>query len=410
MQVERPLLKRRLLKSGLVILGILLVCLGSFAVLVIKLALTSYPVTFDTEAAKGISYDLWRQLIPGPGMPAGKEYFSSNNNLDLVQYKGDFYIASRTAPTHFASDKTRIVVLRSSDRQTWECDTEFHVGRDIREPRFLVYRDTLFLYFFYAGTNAFKFEPQGIHVTSLGNDGKWSEPKPVFKPGYVDWRIRTFDNKAYMSVYNGAGLYTTADRPGDLRLLVSENGYDWTPISDKPQVDAVSAEEGEIIFDKDGNLYATVRQETGGALVCRADKSDLSKWQCVHTTEKYDSALLFSHGDEFYVVARRNIAGPFVSGGEWLPKKWQRAWWMMRYSMTRKRTSLYRLDTEKLMLRPLLDFPSKGDTAFAGIVPLDENTYWLANYSCPLDGHDWPWMIGQITGTCIYDTILHIER
>lgn len=62
-----------------------------------------------------------------------------------------------------------------------------------------------------------------------------------------------------------------------------------------------------------------------------------------------------------------------------------------------------------MALLPVLDFPSKGDTAFAGIVALDENSYWLANYSCPLDGPDWPWIIGQIAGTIIYDTQLHFE-
>jgi hypothetical protein len=401
---------RRILYAGVFIFCALILFLVAFVILALVLAFSSQPVEFDEGIAEKISCEPWRQLIPGPDMPSGLEFMDSNNNLDLAQFKGEFYIASRTAPTHFASDKTRIVVLRSADRKTWEYDTEFQVGSDIREPRFLVYKDTLFLYFFYAGTNMIKFEPQGIHVTSRGNDGKWLKPKPVFKPGYVVWRTRILGDKAYMSVYNGTGLYTTADRPGDLRLLVSDNGYDWEPISEKPQVDTISADEGEIIFDKEGNLYATVRLETGGGLVCRADKSDLSKWECVHTTEKYDSALLFSHGDDFYVIARRSVAGPYAAGGNWLPKRLQRAWWLMRYSMTRKRTSLYKLDTEDLVLRPVMDFPSKGDTAFAGIVPLDDNTYWLANYSCPLDGHDWPWVLGQITGTCIYDTILHIER
>jgi hypothetical protein len=300
-------------------------------------------------------------------------------------------------------------VLRSVDRKKWEHDSEFHVGRDIREPRFLVFKNTLFLYFFQAGTHLFRFEPQSIYVTSRGDGGLWTEPQPVFNPGYVVWRARTFGNKAYMSVYNGVGLYTTADRTGDLRLLVSEDGYDWKPISKEPQVNTVSADEGEFIFDGNGNLYATVRLETGGGLVCRAAKEDLSKWECVHTAEKYDSALLFNHSNEFYVIARRNVAGLYASGADWLPKRWQRAWWLFRYSMTRKRTCLYRLDTVALKLSPLMDFPSKGDTAFAGIVPLDKDTYWVANYSCPLDGPDWPWAVGQISGTGIYDTIIHFQ-
>jgi len=393
---------------ALFILLVILVC--GISGLVITLVSIANPVNFDNKAAQNIHYHPWRKLIPGPGLPEDLAVMAANNNLDVVHYRDYFYIAFRTAPTHFASEKTRLVILRSADRLSWEKAGEFQLGCDLREPRFLVFQDTLFLYYYQGGTHPLKFEPQQIYVTTYIEEEGWTEPAPVYKPGYVVWRLRNFGDTAYMSVYYGAGLYTTGDRPGDLRLLVSRNGCTWQPISENPQVDRVSAEEGEFCFDAEGNLYATVRLETGGALVCHASKYDLSRWTCTHTDEKYDSALMFRHGVEFYVIARRNVAGPFASGADWLPKAWQRGWWMLRYSLTRKRTTLYRLDTTKMALLPVLDFPSKGDTAFAGIVELDENSYWLANYSCSLDGPDWPWIIGQIAGTTIYDTQLHFEE
>ncbi len=81
---------------------------------------------------------------------------------------------------------------------------------------------------------------------------------------------------------------------------------------------------------------------------------------------------------------------------------------MFRYSVTRKRTALYHLDKDALRLAPVMDFPSKGDTAFAGIAPLGGGAYWVANYSCAIDGPDWPWVAGQLVGTRIYDTVLRI--
>jgi len=396
---------KRLVRRVVLLVLLSVLCVAG---LVAALWFRSYPVTFDTEGARGISFEPWRELIPGPGLPGDLGLMSSNNNLDVVRYGETFFIASRTAPTHFASEKTRVLVQRSADRKTWERDGQFQFGCDIREPRFLVYHDTLFLYFFKAGKSLFKFEPQGIFVTSRGKDGRWAEPKPVFKPGFVVWRAHVFGDTAYMSVYNGAGLYTTGDRQGDLRLLVSHDGYAWDAISEKPQVDTISAEEGEFAFDEEGNLCATVRLETGGGMVCRAAKDDLAHWECVRTDAKYDSALMFRHGAKFYVIARRNVAGPFAGGGDWLPKSWQRGWWLARYSLTRKRTALYAVDTDGMALRPLFDFPSKGDTAFAGIVPLGTDDYWVANYSCPLDGPDWPWIFGQFAGTRIYDTTLHM--
>lgn len=72
----------------------------------------------------------------------------SNNNLDIVEYKGRFYVAYRTAPTHFASKKTMTYVMSSDDFENWRYECEFWVGADMREPRFVVYNDTLFFLLF----------------------------------------------------------------------------------------------------------------------------------------------------------------------------------------------------------------------------------------------------------------------
>ena len=37
----------------------------------------------------------------------------ANNNLDIITYVDKYYLAFRTAPSHFASKKTRIYVLSS---------------------------------------------------------------------------------------------------------------------------------------------------------------------------------------------------------------------------------------------------------------------------------------------------------
>ena len=73
-----------------------------------------------------------------------------------------------------------------------------------------------------------------------------------------------------------------------------------------------------------------------------------------------------------------------------------------------KRTTLYRLDTEKRDLIPVLDFPSAGDTAFPGIVRTGAHTLLIANYTSPLDDLDLSWVNGQTSpkGTQIYLTTL----
>ena len=374
------------------------------AALLIYLVRIEEPVTFAQQAAQGIQQSPPRPFAPGPNMPGDLALMNSTNNVDVVVFRGRCYAAFRTAPTHFASRRTRIVVVSSPDRQRWEREADFTLMEsDLREPRFLVYRDKLFLYFFRAGSNPLTFAPQSIYAVERTGPGAWTEPRAIFRPGYVVWRARTFQDRAYMSVYLGAGLYTTRDRPGDLRLLTSTDGYEWTPISDAPQVSDVSAEEGEFAFDDDGNLAATVRLETHGALVCKAAHDDLAHWQCRYTPYKYDSALMFRQDGAYYVVARRNVAGPFDAEPYWMPTPVHRAWRLARYSLTRKRTCLYKVDTDALRLNPLFDLPGRGDTAYAGMAQLDTNRVYIVNYTSALDGFDWPWLGGQLAGSTLYE-------
>lgn len=388
-----------------VVIGCLLILL-LILVLLFGLSAWEESVTFDTEAAAGITYTPLRQIVPGPGLPSDLELMRSNNNLDIVDFEGRVYMAFRTAPCHFASESAKIVIMSSADREQWTLESEIALGRDVREPRLLVFKGNLFLYFFDAGTALTKFEPHYIHVCERTDSG-WSQPREVFGPGYVVWRVRKAGGRAYMSVYNGTSLYGPGDTPSDLRLLVSDDGLTFTRAFPDAQVNELGAEEADFGFDEAGNLVAVVRQEVRcGSMVCTASKEDLSHWECTFSPYKVDSALLFRHGGTFYVIGRRNVAGPCDRGLSFLPGKLNYALSMAMYSLTRKRTTLYRVDIENKRMVPLFDFPSCGDTAFAGIVPLDEYSYYVVNYSTDIAGRDWPWLAGQFIGANLYETVL----
>ncbi len=379
------------------------------SLLIAYLFFSSSPVAFNEEAAKKITYTPLEKLVPGDKLPTGLKLGRSNNNLDLTQFKGRYYFAFRTAPTHFASTETIIYVLSSKNLEKWEYETEFNLKDDLREPRFLVFKNKLILYFFRGGSNPLAFAPKHIYATERTAKGKWTEPKEIYEPGYVDWRAKVHNGKAYMSVYYGAGLYTNENEPGSLRLLVSDDGYNYRMVGGKEARTKYSSEEGEFEFDNKGNLWATVRLEMLGGEVCFAPKKDLSAWDCKFTNYKFDSALMFRRKGEFYVVARRNIDGPYNKQSKLIPSALRSKLYLVRYSGTRKRTALYRLNKEKKELEPLFDFPSRGDTAYAGITQLDENKYLLFNYSCDIDGFDWSWIFGQLIGTNIYSTVLEFR-
>ncbi len=357
-------------------------------------------------SAQTITYDSWEKFSTPSQMPAEVHLQDSNNNLDLVKFKNRFYVAFRTAPTHFASPKTTMYVISSTDYKKWEFEYELNVQADIREPRFVVWNDSLYLYCFKGGTKKFKFEPQELLVTGTFEGKNWTKAASVQLDGYVPWRLRVYNNELLLSAYYGKDLYNNKHQ-SDLRLFESRDARHFKPISKEPQINVKTAEEGEFIFDSTGTLYAVVRLEGYGGLVCKANKDSLDKWQFVKTKHKYDSSLLFEHNNDIYLIARRNLDGPCDRSAE--GHKPNRAYNLVRYSLTKKRTALYKLDKTALSFAPVLDFPSTGDCSFAGIQRLTDTDYLVMNYSNEISGKEKIWLRGQFGKTYLYQSILHIK-
>ena len=82
---------------------------------------------------------------------------------------------------------------------------------------------------------------------------------------------------------------------------------------------------------------------------------------------------------------------------------------LIRYSITRKVTSLYKLNKEDLSLTRITDFPSNGDNAYAGIAQMDDHTFVLMNYSCDIKKKKSSWLAGQLSRTFIYQTTLRFN-
>lgn len=402
-----------LMKTAKTIFVVISALAAALIILLTHLQFSSEKPTFDTKAAARVSYSPLKQVVPGEGLPEKVQALKSNNNLDITRYKGRWFMAFRTAPTHFASRDATLYVVSSSDLKKWDYEVKFNMSNDLREPRFMVFRNKLFLYFFQGGANPLAFVPDYIYATEYFSPRMWKQPMPIYEQGFVVWRAKEHDGKAYMSVYYGVGLYTDFDETNAksrLQLLESTDGYNWKPVGGRDVTTELSAEEGEFEFDDDGNLYATIRYEMKGGAVCRAPKEDLAAWKCRFTNYKYDSALMFRRGDDFYVVARRNVDGPFNKQSKLVPKRFRSLWYLLRYSGSRKRTCLYKIDKKKLELVPLFDFPSRGDTAYAGIAPAGPDRFMLFNYSSDVEGFDWSWIAGQLIGSRIYSTELKFGK
>jgi hypothetical protein len=75
-----------------------------------------------------------------------------------------------------------------------------------------------------------------------------------------------------------------------------------------------------------------------------------------------------------------------------------------------KRCSLWRIDPETRTVSFVLDLPSRGDTCFASVEPIDDQAVLLYNYSSPIDRQDWSWVQGQQRPTHIYRMILRFHE
>jgi hypothetical protein len=356
-------------------------------------------------------------VTPALAKLPGVRVLAANNNLDGAWHGGRFYLAFRTAPNHFASSDARLYVVSSADEEDWRLETSVAVGSDVREPRLLSLGDRLFLYFGVLGSNAWAFEPRGIMGVSRAADGSWSQPRPVYRPGYVPWRAKTVDGKPYLVAYgDGRHIYERDGVPMQVHWLTTGDGWSWEPVvAGQPAVLEGGGSEADFEILDDGTVVAVIRNEAGdgggwGSKVCRAERDRPGSWRCRNDPRKFDSPLLFREGERVFLVARRHLRGDGAYDLGWrrLPAGLQTLLYQLDYWRYPKRCSVWEVDAETLAVRWQVDLPSRGDTCFAAVSPAGAGRFHVYNYSSPIEGPDLPWVAGQLGGTMIYRSQLHI--
>jgi hypothetical protein len=356
-----------------------------------------------------------RRIVPGPGLPAEAAIDRANDNLEVVRHSdGRVYLAWRTAPSHFAGTRTAINVVSSADEEHWRFEARFAPGFDLREPRWLSLDGRLHLYVSRLGTSPFAFEPRGMSLSTRLPGGSWGDLQPVGPAGFIGWRIRVVGGRAWMIGYSGgSSIYSFDGGSLNVQLLTSGDGQRWSPaVGQDGVVLRGGGSETDFGFDAGGGLHAVTRNEAGdadgfGSKLCHAPAGDLQRWQCRSDGKKYDSPLVFAHGDELYVVARRNVtaSGRYdVHGG---PRLFRAIGNALSYIVTGKRCSLWRYDRPRQSLAFVLDLPSRGDTCFASMLPgRNPDEVVLYDYSSDIHGPDLPWAAGQRRETYIYRHVL----
>lgn len=353
--------------------------------------------------AQCVDIDDWIKIIPSKFLPDAVTTLNSNNNLDIIAYKENYYVGFRTAPNHFASKKAKMYILSTKDFENWSLEKEIFLESDVREPRFYAKNDSLFFMFFKGGTKKFKFQPQGIYECYL-HENAWSEITETNIPlGYVPWRVIEHDGTHYLSTYNGVNEYKL-NVPAEFRIFERNAFGNWKPISEKPQIEHPRAiAEIEFTFDEKDDIWGVARLEFDGSYLVHARSSDYTKFEYWYSPHKFDSPLIFKHNGSIYLIARRNLNGAFVQ------KEGKYKSNLLKYSLTKKTTALYVLDTENKAIIHVMDFESTGDCAFPSIAPINENEFYILNYSSDIEKKEKSWIKGQLGKTFIYKTKMSIE-
>lgn len=359
------------------------------------------------------------QVVPGEGLPAQVLTQDANNNLDVTWHEGQAWLAFRTAPDHFASEDATLYVLRSEDQQTWTHELTVHLGTDLREPRLLSWQGRLILYYAVLGTDPLAFEPQGTMVTVREADGTWTEPIWWRQDSFIPWRIHVLDGVPMMTGYTEGGeIYDLGEGEYpeiEVYWLRSEDGLTWTDaVPGQPVVYVGGTSETDLAFADDGAVIAVMRDEAGaadgfGSRICRGEPGAPGDWTCALDPRKYDSPLVFSHGGRIWLIGRRNVTetGAYdlsVQDPSYddLDHGSQALAYQAAYWSSPKRCSLWEVDPVGLAVTWVLDLPSRGDTCFASVLPEEDGSYTVYNYSSDPEGPDLSWIEGQTDTTQIY--------
>lgn len=309
-----------------------------------------------------------------------------NSNTDMIEWNGAYYLAYVSSPWHFGNDKSVMHVKRTFDRgRTWEEAAAFNPpGEDIRDPKFAVIGERLFLYAL--KNTSFIAEPY-ISVYSITADGVNWTPFELIPglDGWLFWRPKTQDGVTF---YNSAYWY----EHGESILLKSTDGIHWEIVSTINKGER--NDETEIEFMPDGRLLAAARLEydekmdaifgdARGATLIAVSEPPYTAWTELTQSlvTRLDGSYLFTYNGRIYAAGRHQPdlgkSGPLTAQGSCL---------------ARKRTALY--EVREGGLAYLTELPSSGDTSYVGLV-MEGDVAYLTYYTSPVN-RDFAWIMGML--------------
>jgi hypothetical protein len=326
-----------------------------------------------------------------------------NENTDLTVYRGATYLVHRTAMSQILGPNSSLRVSRSDDHgKTWKLLAVIPAieGRDLRDPCFYEVGGQLAIKALtrLAVNSLRDSDVHTIAVGAVSSDAgaTWTPLAPLGPETWSFWHIRDDANGVH---------YTAAYEDGDktVKLFSSVDGLHWTGGAQIYGVSEDTPLETELVFMPSGKLLALVRMDgTNDELfgnvgrlrtkVCWA-APPFTAWDCSRelTGVRLDGPIAFFHGPRLFVVARKHLVEP----------------------EDRKRTALYEVIGDftggELSVVERGELPSAGDTAYAGVAPIDRDRVLVTWYSSKVAA-DQPWILAAFGATNIWQATLDLSE
>ena len=260
------------------------------------------------------------ESLPEVKVANGRRVFHNGEHnafTDLVRFGGKFYLAFRSCPDgHMVHPTASIIILSSTDANQWQQVHRFHVDqRDTRDPHFLVFRDTLFVYTgtWYCGETAPK--PGDYDLNQHLGYAAWSKEgaewhSPIMLEGtfgHYIWRASAFGGKAYLCGRRKKGFAGAPRGEGPMvesALLESDDGLVWRT---RALFQEVNGDETAFQFEAEGSILAIGRRGSASAQLLRS-KPPYIQWER-QELDRYIGGPLLARWHGRYVVGGRKMIG-----------------------------------------------------------------------------------------------------
>lgn len=315
-----------------------------------------------------------------------------NAFTDLIFWQDQFWLIYTTSPWHLASKRSQLVLLSSSDAQSWQEAARFDgSGEDIRDPKLAIIQDQLTLIALL--NKSIDPQPYTSIVTRSADGKQWIPFEAITPSGWLLGKPKSIDQ---------INWYAPAHRIDSHQVVLrkSQDGMQWEKMS--TICDQAGADETALEFLPDGELIAATRIEGQGSLFgseqagtsISISAPPYTNWEqtAFSTITRLDGPNLFTYNGEIYAVGRYQ---PKIS--KTLQKQGS--------ILSPKRTTLFLLD--KHGLTHLLDLPSSGDTAYAGTTIYEEEVY-ISYYTNKPD-KNYFWLLGMILPTQVNLSVITLS-